>query len=184
MYMIQAFDWIAGQITLDEFIQGAQKSPWLQEFLRLDVNPSSWVQRYLCDRKLMGKDSWGTSEYPQTQSQKKERKKGLGSEHYCLIHMFHMEPNLMEKEQNCLNVVERSILRLFYCQCLLWLWLYAYDSNALQNSSLDTAGLHHITNCKHDKSVSGRFHKQRGVKFIIQSNTVTAAKCRKKSWWK
>lgn len=63
----KAFDCVAGQITLDEFIEGAQKSPWLQEFLQLDVNPSSWVQRYLCDRKLMGKDSWGTSKYPQTQ---------------------------------------------------------------------------------------------------------------------
>ncbi|KAM9367022.1 guanylyl cyclase-activating protein 2-like [Symphorus nematophorus] len=47
-----------GQITLDEFVEGAQRSQWLQEFLRLDVNPSGWVQRYLCDRKLMGpKDS-------------------------------------------------------------------------------------------------------------------------------
>uniref|UniRef100_A0A3Q3WAF5 EF-hand domain-containing protein n=1 Tax=Mola mola TaxID=94237 RepID=A0A3Q3WAF5_MOLML len=42
-----------GQITLDEFIEGARKSRWLQEFLRLDVNPTGWVQRYLCDRKLM-----------------------------------------------------------------------------------------------------------------------------------
>ncbi|GAA6218973.1 guanylyl cyclase-activating protein 2-like [Lates japonicus] len=42
-----------GQITLDEFVEGAQRSQWLQSFLRLDVNPSGWVQRYLCDRKLM-----------------------------------------------------------------------------------------------------------------------------------
>ncbi|XP_041796119.1 guanylyl cyclase-activating protein 2-like [Chelmon rostratus] len=42
-----------GHITLDEFVQGAQRSEWLQNFLRLDVNPSRWVQRYLCDRKLM-----------------------------------------------------------------------------------------------------------------------------------
>uniref|UniRef100_A0A3Q4AVY7 EF-hand domain-containing protein n=1 Tax=Mola mola TaxID=94237 RepID=A0A3Q4AVY7_MOLML len=34
-----------GQITLDEFIEGARKSRWLQEFLRLDVNPTGWVQR-------------------------------------------------------------------------------------------------------------------------------------------
>ncbi|XP_076592907.1 guanylyl cyclase-activating protein 2-like [Chaetodon auriga] len=47
-----------GHITLDEFIEGAQKSEWLQSFLRLDINPSRWVQRYLCDRKLMSpKDS-------------------------------------------------------------------------------------------------------------------------------
>ncbi|XP_071373316.1 guanylyl cyclase-activating protein 2-like [Centroberyx affinis] len=47
-----------GQITLDEFVQGAQRDPWLQNFLRLDVNPCGWVQRYLCDRKLMSsKDS-------------------------------------------------------------------------------------------------------------------------------
>ncbi|XP_023261056.1 guanylyl cyclase-activating protein 2-like [Seriola lalandi dorsalis] len=46
-----------GQITLDEFVQGAQRSPWLQSFLRLDVNPSGWVQRYLCDRKLMSSKS-------------------------------------------------------------------------------------------------------------------------------
>ncbi|XP_068170853.1 guanylyl cyclase-activating protein 2-like [Antennarius striatus] len=50
-----------GQITLEEFVQGAQKSPWLQSFLRLDVNPSRWVQKYLCDRKLMGpRDPWGS----------------------------------------------------------------------------------------------------------------------------
>uniref|UniRef100_A0A3B5B8J1 Guanylyl cyclase-activating protein 2-like n=1 Tax=Stegastes partitus TaxID=144197 RepID=A0A3B5B8J1_9TELE len=42
-----------GQITLEEFLEGAQRSPWLQSFLQLDVNPSGWVQRYLCDRKLM-----------------------------------------------------------------------------------------------------------------------------------
>uniref|UniRef100_A0A667ZGC7 EF-hand domain-containing protein n=1 Tax=Myripristis murdjan TaxID=586833 RepID=A0A667ZGC7_9TELE len=41
-----------GQITLDEFVQGVQKNPWLQNFLHLDFNPSGWVQRYLCDRKL------------------------------------------------------------------------------------------------------------------------------------
>ncbi|XP_071345533.1 guanylyl cyclase-activating protein 2-like [Trachinotus anak] len=42
-----------GQITLDEFVQGSQRSPWLQNLLHLDVNPTGWVQRYLCDRKLM-----------------------------------------------------------------------------------------------------------------------------------
>ncbi|XP_054472651.1 guanylyl cyclase-activating protein 2-like [Anoplopoma fimbria] len=42
-----------GQITLDEFVEGSKRSPWLQNFLRLDVNPCGWVQRYLCDRKLM-----------------------------------------------------------------------------------------------------------------------------------
>lgn len=47
----------AGQITLEEFVDGAQRSTWLQNFLRLDVNPSGWVQRYLCDRKLMNNNS-------------------------------------------------------------------------------------------------------------------------------
>ncbi|KAI3377381.1 hypothetical protein L3Q82_008571 [Scortum barcoo] len=47
-----------GQITLDEFVQGTQRSPWLQTFLRLDVHPRGWVQKYMCDRKLMNsKDS-------------------------------------------------------------------------------------------------------------------------------
>ncbi|XP_054626885.1 guanylyl cyclase-activating protein 2-like [Dunckerocampus dactyliophorus] len=47
-----------GQITLDEFLNGAQKSQWLQSFLTLDINPSGWVQRYLCDRKITAaKDS-------------------------------------------------------------------------------------------------------------------------------
>ncbi|XP_075934733.1 guanylyl cyclase-activating protein 2-like [Anarhichas minor] len=46
-----------GQITLDEFVEGAQRSPWLQNFLRLDVNPCGWVQRYLSDRKLMSSKS-------------------------------------------------------------------------------------------------------------------------------
>ncbi|XP_049418084.1 guanylyl cyclase-activating protein 2-like [Epinephelus fuscoguttatus] len=41
-----------GEITLDEFVEGAQKSPWLQSFLQLDINPRGWVQKYLCDRKL------------------------------------------------------------------------------------------------------------------------------------
>ncbi|KAM3877117.1 guanylyl cyclase-activating protein 2-like [Diretmus argenteus] len=40
-----------GQITLDEFVEGAQRDLWLQDFLRLDFNPSGWVQRNLCDRK-------------------------------------------------------------------------------------------------------------------------------------
>lgn len=48
-----------GHISLDEFIRGAQKSAWVQNFLRLDVNPSGWIRRYLCDRKLMsGSSSW------------------------------------------------------------------------------------------------------------------------------
>lgn len=47
-----------GEITLDEFVQGAQRNLWLQSFLRLDVDPSAWVQRYFCDRKLLNaKDS-------------------------------------------------------------------------------------------------------------------------------
>uniref|UniRef100_A0A8C4ID89 EF-hand domain-containing protein n=1 Tax=Dicentrarchus labrax TaxID=13489 RepID=A0A8C4ID89_DICLA len=33
-----------GQITLEEFVQGAQRSPWLQNFLRLDVNPCGWTR--------------------------------------------------------------------------------------------------------------------------------------------
>lgn len=41
-----------GHISLDEFIQGAQKSAWVQNFLQLDVNPTGWIRRYLCDRKL------------------------------------------------------------------------------------------------------------------------------------
>lgn len=54
--------WAAGQITLDEFIEGAQRSAWLKNFLHLDVNPSGYVHKYLCDRKLMtAKDSWRTS---------------------------------------------------------------------------------------------------------------------------
>ncbi|XP_053722176.1 guanylyl cyclase-activating protein 2-like [Synchiropus splendidus] len=46
-----------GQITLEEFVEGAQKSEWVRSFLQLDVNPSGWVQRHLCDRKLCAKDS-------------------------------------------------------------------------------------------------------------------------------
>uniref|UniRef100_A0A672G0J1 Guanylyl cyclase-activating protein 2-like n=1 Tax=Salarias fasciatus TaxID=181472 RepID=A0A672G0J1_SALFA len=47
-----------GQITLEEFVEGAQRSTWVQNFLRLDVNPSPWVHKYLCDRKLLSpKDS-------------------------------------------------------------------------------------------------------------------------------
>ncbi|XP_074523076.1 guanylyl cyclase-activating protein 2-like [Halichoeres trimaculatus] len=47
-----------GQITLEEFVEGAQRSPWLQGFLRLDINPNGYIQKYLCDRKLeASKDS-------------------------------------------------------------------------------------------------------------------------------
>ncbi|XP_034536493.1 guanylyl cyclase-activating protein 2-like [Notolabrus celidotus] len=47
-----------GQITLEEFVEGAQRSAWLQGFLKLDINPNGYVQKYMCDRKLeAGKDS-------------------------------------------------------------------------------------------------------------------------------
>ncbi|XP_061830530.2 guanylyl cyclase-activating protein 2-like [Nerophis lumbriciformis] len=42
-----------GQITMDEFLNGAQKSQWLQSFLTLDINPTGWVQRYMCDRRIL-----------------------------------------------------------------------------------------------------------------------------------
>ncbi|KAI5616321.1 guanylyl cyclase-activating protein 2, partial [Silurus asotus] len=32
-----------GQITLEEFLAGAQKDPWILNLLRLDMNPYSWV---------------------------------------------------------------------------------------------------------------------------------------------
>ncbi|XP_048119087.1 guanylyl cyclase-activating protein 2-like [Alosa alosa] len=32
-----------GQITLEEFLEGAQKDPWILNILRLDMNPSGWV---------------------------------------------------------------------------------------------------------------------------------------------
>ncbi|XP_060778824.1 guanylyl cyclase-activating protein 2-like [Neoarius graeffei] len=32
-----------GQITLEEFLAGAQKDPWILNMLRLDTNPYSWV---------------------------------------------------------------------------------------------------------------------------------------------
>ncbi|XP_060920041.1 guanylyl cyclase-activating protein 2-like [Labrus mixtus] len=41
-----------GEITLEEFVVGAQKSPWLQSFLTLDVNPNGYVHKFMCDRKL------------------------------------------------------------------------------------------------------------------------------------
>ncbi|KAK7912638.1 hypothetical protein WMY93_012849 [Mugilogobius chulae] len=43
-----------GEISLEEFLDGAQRSPWLQNFLHLDVNPSAWVQRHMVERKLSG----------------------------------------------------------------------------------------------------------------------------------
>uniref|UniRef100_A0A8B9JIN6 Guanylyl cyclase-activating protein 2 n=1 Tax=Astyanax mexicanus TaxID=7994 RepID=A0A8B9JIN6_ASTMX len=30
-------------ITLDEFVEGAKKDPWILNMLRLDMNPYSWV---------------------------------------------------------------------------------------------------------------------------------------------
>ncbi|XP_022072431.1 guanylyl cyclase-activating protein 2-like [Acanthochromis polyacanthus] len=42
-----------GEITLVEFLEGAQRSPWLQSFLHFEVNPSGWVKKYLCDRQLL-----------------------------------------------------------------------------------------------------------------------------------
>uniref|UniRef100_A0A8D3A8D1 EF-hand domain-containing protein n=1 Tax=Scophthalmus maximus TaxID=52904 RepID=A0A8D3A8D1_SCOMX len=35
-----------GEITLEEFVQGAQGSPWLQSFLRLGVNPCGWIAKW------------------------------------------------------------------------------------------------------------------------------------------
>ncbi|XP_030016015.1 guanylyl cyclase-activating protein 2-like [Sphaeramia orbicularis] len=32
-----------GQITVDEFIKGAQQEPWLLNLLKLDMNPATWV---------------------------------------------------------------------------------------------------------------------------------------------
>ncbi|KAG9273523.1 guanylyl cyclase-activating protein 2-like [Astyanax mexicanus] len=32
-----------GNITLDEFVEGAKKDPWILNMLRLDMNPYSWV---------------------------------------------------------------------------------------------------------------------------------------------
>ncbi|XP_028812248.1 guanylyl cyclase-activating protein 2-like isoform X1 [Denticeps clupeoides] len=32
-----------GTITLDEFLEGAKKDPWILNMLRLDMNPSGWV---------------------------------------------------------------------------------------------------------------------------------------------
>ncbi|XP_072550989.1 guanylyl cyclase-activating protein 2-like [Salminus brasiliensis] len=32
-----------GHITLDEFVEGAKKDPWILNMLRLDMNPYSWV---------------------------------------------------------------------------------------------------------------------------------------------
>lgn len=32
-----------GQITLEEFLEGAKRDPWILNMLRLDMNPSGWV---------------------------------------------------------------------------------------------------------------------------------------------
>ncbi|XP_051779086.1 guanylyl cyclase-activating protein 2-like isoform X3 [Erpetoichthys calabaricus] len=32
-----------GQLSLDEFLQGAQKDVWVMKMLQLDINPSGWV---------------------------------------------------------------------------------------------------------------------------------------------
>ena len=32
-----------GQITLSEFMEGAQKDEWVMDLLKLDVNAASWV---------------------------------------------------------------------------------------------------------------------------------------------
>uniref|UniRef100_A0A4W5QTC1 EF-hand domain-containing protein n=1 Tax=Hucho hucho TaxID=62062 RepID=A0A4W5QTC1_9TELE len=41
-----------GQITLEEFVEGAKRDPWVQKLIRLDINPSYWVHQHLSDRKL------------------------------------------------------------------------------------------------------------------------------------
>ncbi|XP_030650085.1 guanylyl cyclase-activating protein 2-like [Chanos chanos] len=35
-----------GQISLEEFLDGAQKDPWVLGFLKLDVNPSRWLHSH------------------------------------------------------------------------------------------------------------------------------------------
>ncbi|CDQ81675.1 unnamed protein product [Oncorhynchus mykiss] len=43
-----------GQITLEEFVEGAKRDPWVQKLICLDINPSYWVHQHLSDRKLQG----------------------------------------------------------------------------------------------------------------------------------
>uniref|UniRef100_A0A674AHD2 Guanylyl cyclase-activating protein 2-like n=1 Tax=Salmo trutta TaxID=8032 RepID=A0A674AHD2_SALTR len=31
-----------GQLTLEEFVEGAKRDPWVQKLIRLDINPSYW----------------------------------------------------------------------------------------------------------------------------------------------
>ncbi|KAL7878442.1 hypothetical protein AOLI_G00094160 [Acnodon oligacanthus] len=33
-----------GDISLEEFLEGAQRDPWVKNFLSLDANPSCWIQ--------------------------------------------------------------------------------------------------------------------------------------------
>ncbi len=37
------FLWPTGQITLSEFMEGAQKDEWVMNLLKLDINATSWV---------------------------------------------------------------------------------------------------------------------------------------------
>uniref|UniRef100_A0A8B9JI60 Guanylyl cyclase-activating protein 2 n=1 Tax=Astyanax mexicanus TaxID=7994 RepID=A0A8B9JI60_ASTMX len=41
--MINITEIPTGNITLDEFVEGAKKDPWILNMLRLDMNPYSWV---------------------------------------------------------------------------------------------------------------------------------------------
>lgn len=37
---------LLGQISLEEFIEGAEKDPWLMEHLRMDIRPTEWFIRH------------------------------------------------------------------------------------------------------------------------------------------
>jgi guanylate cyclase activator 1 len=43
-----------GQITLEEFMQGAKNDPWVLNFLRMDINPNAYVMSHMSDKKLEG----------------------------------------------------------------------------------------------------------------------------------
>lgn len=35
---------VAGNISLEEFLEGACRDDWVKEFLSMEVNPNSWVE--------------------------------------------------------------------------------------------------------------------------------------------
>lgn len=41
--MLNVFSLYAGELSLDEFVDGARRDKWVMKMLQMDVNPGEWI---------------------------------------------------------------------------------------------------------------------------------------------